>query len=689
MTLKKSQVLPPVAQKHEVTHEKHGDKRSDPYFWMNQRDKPEVLSYLKEENNYLESVLKDHKELRTSLFEEMKARIPKDNMSAPLKRRGYFYYSREEGNKDYSIHCRKKDNLKSPEEVILDENLLAKGQEFFNISSLKVSPSNKIVAYSKDLVGRRIYTLSLHNLETGKTEEDVLTGASGDLIWGADDDNLYFTRRNTETLRSYELWHYNLQTKKETLLFHEEDETFMLQVSKSLTDRYLFLASHSTLTTEILYLDLKEKEAQLKVFSKRKKGLEYSVDDGGDRFYILSNRDEKNFSLMETSSDKTDSENWKTSFDQDPKVFLDSFHVSGTYLALRESHEGLLKIKIVHRETGQSHYLETKDESCDIDVYANPEFSSSKLNYTYESLSTPYSIISYDVFTKESEVLKQEKVLGKFDSNDYISKRIFAEARDGEMIPVSLVYRKDTKLKADTPLLQYAYGSYGLTIHPYFSPQRLSLLDRGFVFALCHIRGSSYKGRPWYEEGKMQKKKNTFYDFIDCSQFFINQGYTSSEHLYAQGGSAGGLLMGAVLNMAPELYKGMISQVPFVDVMTTMLDDTIPLTTFEYDEWGNPNKKDDYHYMRSYSPYDNVEKKNYTNLLVTTGYHDSQVQYWEPAKWVARLREFKTCDSLLLFHTNFSSGHGGSSGRFEHLKDVALTYAFLLYLEEGKRANGF
>ena len=407
------------------------------------------------------------------------------------------------------------------------------------------------------------------------------------------------------------------------------------------------------------------------------------MEDGGDRFFIHTNLKNKNFSLMETPYQETNKDSWQDHITPGDKIFLDDVAIFDKFIALRESHEGLLKIKIIDRKTDESFFLKTKDETYEIDFFVTDDFHGTKFAYTYESMTTPYSIYELDVKTQETKLIKEEKVEGSFSPDDYVSKRVFATARDGEMIPISLVHRKDLKISKDTPLLQYAYGSYGITIHPSFNSSRLSLLDRGFVYAICHLRGGSYKGRAWYEAGKMFAKKNTFYDFIDCSKYLIHEGYTSKEHLYAFGGSAGGLLMGAVANMAPDLYKGMISAVPFLDVVTTMLDKTIPLTTGEYDEWGNPNKKDEYDYIKSYSPYDNLEKKDYPNTLVVTGYHDSQVQYWEPAKWVAKLRDYRTDPSkLLLFFTDFHAGHGGASGRFDHLKDVALMYTFLLHLEK-------
>ncbi len=671
----------PIALKKEKILEIHGDKRIDPYFWMNERDSEPVLSYLKEENNYLETILSNKKTLRNKLFEEMKARTVKKDSSVPYHEGSYYYYSRMEEESNHPLYCRKKESLQSLEEIILNTDELAKNYSYFDLGDVEVSPSETLLAYSQDTQSRRIFSISIENLLTKTTEDSVISGASGDFIWGPDSKILYYNKRDLNTLRSSELWSYNLETKKHEKLFFEEDTTFSIHLSKSRSKRYLFLFSNSTLTTEVRFLDLTDKESSLKVFSQRKRGVEYEIEDGGDRFYILTNLNNKNFSFMETTLEKTNLENWKEVLSVEPEVFLKDIEVFESFVALRESHEGLLKIKLLDRKTNKTSYLPTKEEPYKISFSMNPSYSGKTLRYSYESMTTPYSILEYDLTKKETKVLKTKEVLGDFSSENYVSKRVFATARDGALVPISIVHRKDLKITNKTPLLQYGYGAYGITIDPSFSSERLSLLDRGFVYAISHIRGSSYKGRAWYESGKMSQKKNTFYDFIDCSKFLISEGYTSKEHLYAMGGSAGGLLMGAVTNMAPELYKGVVAIVPFVDVLTSMLDDTIPLTTFEYDEWGNPNKKDEYDYMKSYSPYDNVTEQEYPNLLVITGYHDSQVQYWEPAKWVAKLRDKRKGNNLLLFYTDLNAGHSGASGRFDHLKDIALYYSFLLHLE--------
>ena len=671
----------PIALKKEKILEIHGDKRIDPYFWMNERDSEPVLSYLKEENNYLETILSNKKTLRNKLFEEMKARTVKKDSSVPYHEGSYYYYSRMEEESNHPLYCRKKESLQSLEEIILNTDELAKNYSYFDLGDVEVSPSETLLAYSQDTQSRRIFSISIENLLTKTTEDSVISGASGDFIWGPDSKILYYNKRDLNTLRSSELWSYNLETKKHEKLFFEEDTTFSIHLSKSRSKRYLFLLSNSTLTTEVRFLDMTDKQAFLQIFSQRKRGVEYEIEDGGDRFYILTNLRSKNFSLMETTLEKTSLENWKETLPVESEVFLKDLEVFESFVALRESHEGLLKIKLLDRKTNTISYLPTKEEPYKISFSVNPSYSGKTLRYSYESMTTPYSILEYDLTSKKTKVLKTKEILGNFSAENYVSKHLFATARDGALVPISIVHRKDLKITNQTPLLQYGYGAYGITIDPSFSSERLSLLDRGFIYAISHIRGSSYKGRSWYESGKMSQKKNTFYDFIDCSKFLISEGYTSKEHLYAMGGSAGGLLMGAVINMAPEIYKGVVAIVPFVDVLTSMLDDTIPLTTFEYDEWGNPNKKDEYDNMKFYSPYDNVTEQEYPNLLVITGYHDSQVQNWEPAKWVAKLRDKRKGNNLLLFYTDLNAGHSGASGRFDHLKDIALYYSFLLHLE--------
>ena len=672
----------PAAAKILKKLSKHGKERHDYYYWMNERDDPDVIKYLKAENGYQRALLEPTEELQKKLFKEMKKRIGKTDTSAPYSFKDYLYYERVDEKSDYEIYCRKKKKPNSKEEILLDSNKLAESHEFFDLKELEMSSDQSMFAYSYDTKGRRIYNISLKDLDTGVTKENIITDTTGDFQWAEDHKTIFYTKQDPVTLRSYQLWRYDIFDRSHVLVYEEQDETFDIDLWKSKSDRYLFMESASTLSTEIYYLDAKNPKADLKLFAKRKKDLEYAIEDGGDRFFILTNHKAKNFTIMECSLDKTEVKYWKSYQSYDKNIFTEEFSAFKDHIVVRESHDGLIKLKIIDRKTKESHYIETNDDTYTLDLYVSMEYNADYFTYSYESMTTPYSIFEYSFASHNRKLLKEKEVHGGFNKNNYVSKRLFAEARDGAIIPISIVHHKDTKPSKDTPLLQYAYGAYGHTLEADFSSQRLSLLDRGFIYAQCHVRGGSYKGREWYEKGKMQHKKNTFYDFIDCSQFLIKSGYTSKQKLYAQGGSAGGLLIGAVANMAGELYHGMIAEVPFVDVLTTMLDDSIPLTTSEYDEWGDPRKKKDYDYISSYSPYDNVERKAYPHLLVTTGYHDSQVQYWEPAKWVAKLRQHKTDDNILAFKTDFDAGHGGKTGRFGYLKDVAYEYAFLIYLSQ-------
>ncbi len=542
-----------------------------------------------------------------------------------------------------------------------------------------------MVAFGVDTLSRRKYTIQIKDLQTGEIYPDKIENATGGSTWAADNKTLFYTKKDDQTLRSYRIYKHILGTDsaEDELVFEEEDETFNTYVYKSKSKEYIIIGSHSTLTTEYRILKADDPSGEFKVFQPRERGLEYSIAHYEDDFYVMTNKDKAtNFRLMKTPVEKTTQENWVDVIPHREDYLLEDVDIFKKYLVVSERHNGLNKIKVIRWDDSEEYYIPFDNETYTAYTSINPSFDTDILRFTYNSMTTPTSVVDFNMETREKTVLKEQAVLDeKFDKNNYLSERIWATAKDGTKIPVSLVYKKGTKLDGNSPLLQYAYGSYGSTIDPYFSTVRLSLLDRGFIYAIAHIRGGEYLGRNWYEDGKLFNKMNTFTDYIDVSEYLIQEKYTSAEHLYAMGGSAGGLLMGAVINMAPQLYRGVISAVPFVDVVTTMLDDSIPLTTGEYDEWGNPNNKDYYEYMMQYSPYDNVVAQDYPNMLVTTGLHDSQVQYWEPAKWVAKLRELKTDNNLLLFHTNMDAGHGGASGRFEALKEVAEEYAFLLDLE--------
>ncbi len=675
----------PQAKKIKNILEIHGDKRIDHYFWMNDRENPEVIKYLEEENAYEETMMKETEAFQEDLYEEMKARYKKDDESLPYFFNEYWYIVRYEEGKEYPIFCRRFQTMENPEEIILDVNILAEGQEFFEVANVAVSPSNELASFSEDNVGRRIYSLNFKNLKTGEILSDKIENTTGKAVWANDNEHVFYIRKD-ESLRAYKVYRHKLGTNpaEDVLIFHEEDETFDVTVFKTKSLEYIFLASSSTISDEHHFIPADNVFAEWKVIQPRIDDLEYSVEHYKDEFYIITNADyATNFKIVKTKIENCGMENWVDVIPHRAEVLLEGFEIFRDYLVLEEREEGLLQIKIINEKNGETYDLPFSDPTYTAYIGLNLEFNTEILRYGYTSLTVPSSTFEYNMKDKTTKLLKQQEVLGgKFLPENYISERIWANSRDGEVkIPISLVYHKDTKKTAETPVLLYGYGSYGHTVDASFSNVRLSILDRGFIYAIAHIRGGEYLGREWYEDGKMLFKKNTFSDFIDAGKYLIKENYTSSKHLYAMGGSAGGLLVGAVVNYEPQLFNGIVAQVPFVDVVTTMLDETIPLTTGEYDEWGNPNDEEYYHYMKDYSPYDNVEAKDYPNMLITTGFHDSQVQYWEPAKWVAKLRELKTDNNLLLFKTDMSSGHGGASGRFESLKEDALEYAFLLKLE--------
>ena len=683
---KVNKIAPPVADKKPKTLEKHGDVRVDNYYWLNEKENEEVVDYLERENDYYNKVTAPTKDFQADLFEEMKSRIKEDDSSVPYKLNGYWYITKFETGKDYPIYTRKKDSLTAFEEVLFDCNKMAEGESYFSLGGMSVSPDNKLIAFGVDKVSRRQYTIQIKNIETGEILPYKIENTTGGSTWANDNMTLFYTRKDDETLRSDKIYKHflNDNPKNDKEVFHETDETFSTFVYKSKSRKYIIIGSSSTLTNEYRFLKANSPEDEFKIFQKRERGLEYDIAHFEDKFYIITNKDKAtNFKLMITPENKTGKDNWTDFIPHREEVLLEDIEIFKDYLVISERENGLSKIKITRWDGTNTYYLPFDNETYSAYTSVNVDFDTETLRYGYNSLTTPASTIDFNMETKEKEVKKEQEVLGgNFDKENYTSERIWATARDGEKVAISLVYKKDTKLNENTPLLQYAYGSYGHTISDGFSSTRLSLLDRGFVFAIAHIRGSEYLGRNWYEDGKLHKKINTFTDFIDCSKHLITNKYTSSSHLYAMGGSAGGLLMGAIMNMSPETYNGVVASVPFVDVVTTMLDDTIPLTTGEYDEWGNPNEKEYYDYMKSYSPYDNVVKQQYPNTLILTGFHDSQVQYFEPAKWTAKLRELKTDDNLLLFKCDMDSGHGGASGRFEALKEIAEEYAFMLNLEE-------
>jgi len=675
----------PIANKSPKELVKHDDVRVDNYYWLNDREDENVIAHLEKENAYYSEMTKHTADFQSSLFNEMKSRIKEDDSSVPYKHNGYWYITRYEIGKEYPIYARHKEDLNAKEEIMFNGNEMAEGHEYFAIGGISISSDNTLAAYSVDTVSRRQYTLYIKSLVTGEVYEDKIENTTGGAVWANDNKTIFYTKKDEVTLRSNKIYKHVIgtPTSSDVLVYTEEDETYNSFVYKTKSKKYIVIGSVSTLTSEYQILKADTPNGDFKVFSPRTRGLEYSIAHYGSEFFILTNKDgATNFKLMKVDEENTSSDLWKEFIPHRKEVLLEDIDIFKKYYVLSERENGLNKLKIVKWDESDSYYLPFNSETYTANVGSNPDFNTEILRYSYNSMTTPRSVIDFNMTTKEKEIKKEQEVLGGvFDKENYKEERVWATAQDGVKIPMSIVYHKNTKLTSNTPILQYAYGSYGATIDPYFSTVRLSLLDRGFVYVIAHIRGGEYLGRPWYEDGKLLKKKNTFTDFIDCSKFLIENKYTSPEHLYAMGGSAGGLLMGAVVNMNPELYNGVVASVPFVDVVTTMLDDTIPLTTGEYDEWGNPNEAIYYEYMKSYSPYDNVEPKAYPNLLVITGLHDSQVQYFEPAKWVAKLRELKTDDNLILFDINMDAGHGGSSGRFEALKEIAKEYAFLLDLE--------
>lgn len=675
----------PKAKKIDKILTTHGHERNDPYYWLNERENAEVIQYLEEENAYCDHQMRDTEDLQELLFEEMKARYKEDDQSLPYFFNKYWYIVRYEIGKEYPIFSRKFQTLDNEEEILLDVNVLAIGQQYMEVASLAVSPNNRLMSYSFDDLGRRIYTICFKNLETGENFEDRIENTTGKAVWADDNEHVFYIRKD-ESLRAFQVFRHRLGTDpaEDVLIFHEEDETFDVNVFKTKSLEYIFISSSSSVSDEMRFIPSGDVFADWQIIQPRTEDLEYSVEHYKDEFYIITNADDAtNFKIVKTKVSDPGIEFWEDIVPHRPETLLEGFEIFRDFFVLEERTEGLLYIKIIENETGNSHYIEFSEPTYTAYIGLNLEFKTEKLVYGYTSLTHPNAVLQYDMRNRTTEILKVHEVLGgNFSKENYISERIWAPSRDGENeIPISLVYHKTTQKSADTPLLLYGYGSYGHTVDAAFSNVRLSLLDRGFTYAIAHVRGGEYLGREWYEEGKMLSKKNSFYDFIDAAKFLISENYTSEKHLYAMGGSAGGLLVGAVVNEEPQLFNGVVAQVPFVDVVTTMLDDSIPLTTGEYDEWGNPHEEEYYHYMKSYSPYDNIKATDYPNMLITTGLHDSQVQYWEPAKWTAKLREMKTDDNLLLLKTDMSAGHGGASGRFESLKEDALEYAFILKLE--------
>jgi len=682
--MKKNEIPEPKAEKINKVMTIHDHQRVDEFYWLNERENPKVIEYLNAENSYRDMYMEEYKSLEEGIFNEIKSRIKEDDSSVPYLDNGYYYYTRYEKGKQYPIYCRKKENLSSQEEILLNVNEMSEDHEYFRVGGIDVSPNNKIMAYSVDTISRRLYTIHFKNLETGKESTNTIANTSGGVSWANDNKTLFYNLKNINTLRSERVMRHVFDSKKEDQeVYYEADEEFNLYSYKTKSGKYIVISTGKTISDEKRILNANNPNGDFKIFQKRVEGLEYSINHLADKWYIRTNaNDATNFKLMVCGEYNTSLKYWKEYIEHREDVLFEGFDVFNNFLVITERENGKRKYNVKSlNDTSQDHYIHFEEEAFSTYSSVNMEIDSNKFRYGYSSMTTPSSTIEYDLIKKTKSILKETEVLGgTFDKNNYKSKLVWADARDGKNIPVSLVYRKDLFKEGKNPLLLYGYGSYGSTNSAGFSSVRLSLLDRGFVYAIAHIRGSQYLGRSWYEDGKMFNKKNTFWDFIDSAKYLAKSKYADENKIFAMGGSAGGLLMGAVANMEPDVFRGIVAGVPFVDVITTMLDKTIPLTTFEFDEWGDPRDKDSYFYMLSYSPYDQVEEKNYPAIFITTGYHDSQVQYFEPAKWIARLRDRRTNTEPLLMYCNMDAGHGGASGRFEAYKETAMEYAFLISL---------
>ncbi|MBY0316225.1 MAG: S9 family peptidase [Bdellovibrionales bacterium] len=673
----------PQAPREAKVLQKHGDRRLDPYFWMNQRDSKNVLDYIQAENLYADSILAKSKSLSDQLFNEMKGRILEDDATAPYKKDNYYYYVRYEKGKEYPIYCRKKGSLEGREEIILDVNALAHGKKYYSAYVSDISPNHEWLAFAVDDVGRRFYTLYFKNLKTQEILKDKIVDVTGNWVWATDSIGFY-SYQHRETLRSERIFRYDLQKKKSVEVFFEKDETFNVGISKTLNGQTLIIDTGSTDSSEVQTLPAQDPEGRFKVFLKREKKHEYSVFDGGDAFYILTNWKAKNFRLMKTPYTNTAKSQWRDVIPHRETVFLEGIVVFKNFIAAAVRTKGLTQIELRDRRTKKLSRIAFPDPVYDTGIGTNEEYEAEVLRYYYNSMVQPASIYDYNVKTAKSNLIKQKDV-PSYVASQYTSERVWSKSKDGARVPISLVYKIDKFKKGQNPLFVYGYGSYGMSMDASYNSNIISLLDRGFVYAIIHVRGGQEMGRDWFENGRLMKKKNTFTDFISATEHLVKTGYGKAGHIYMQGGSAGGLLMGAVMNLRPDLYHGVHAAVPFVDVVTTMLDDSIPLTTAEYEQWGNPNEKKAYKYIKSYSPYDNVTAKKYPHVLITTGYHDSQVQYWEPLKWAAKLRDHNQADSLIVMKTEMGAGHSGVTGRFSALKERADQYGFIVWLEENNK----
>ncbi len=678
----------PVAKKVPYYHQEHGNKRYDPYHWLrdDKRKDPEIIDYLNKENSYTDAVLKNQEPLIEELYQEMIARLPQKEVSVPYKIDDYWYYSRFDAGKEYAIYARKLKNLQAPEQIMVDMNQRAEGKSYFASNYQAISPNHKILGFSEDVTGRRKYTLRFKNLTTGEYFDDVIENTTGSIVWALDNKTFFYTKKHPTTLLPYRVYRHKLGSDdKDVLVYEEKDDTFYTSVSATTSKKYIIISLTSTLSSEMLVLDANNPKAEFKTFVPREKNHEYSLEELNDEFYVLTNWKAKNFRIMKTDlMHSNDKNSWQEVIAHDSSTLIYNMQALKDKLAIEQRSNGIRHIKLYDYKTKASQFIKAEEDTYTMFLDYNPNQNSDLLRYSYVSMTTPFTVYDYDMKSAEKTLMKRDEVIGGYDEKQFKSQRTTVVARDGAQVPVSLVYKKSETPLSERPLLIYAYGSYGYSVDPSFSYARLSLLDRDFIYAIAHIRGSQAKGRAWYEDGKLLKKQNTFNDYVDVTKGLLAQGYGDKYNVFGIGGSAGGLLMGAVVNMNAELYKGIIAAVPFVDVISTMLDESIPLTTGEFDEWGNPKEKVYYDYMLSYSPYDQVTAKDYPNMLITAGLHDSQVQYWEPAKWLAKLRDVKTDNNILIMRTNMDAGHGGASGRFQAYKETAEEYGFLLkLLDEG------